>query len=234
MADVVDKIYLPLEAKHVINVQGLHLDEKQAATNSFLHSIRNGKVAAVILSGGQGTRLGFPGPKGMYDKLGLPSMKTIFQLHIEKVMKVRELSTSVGEKLPNVPIYIMTSDLNHDVIVNYFADKNYFGYPAKDIVFFEQGLEPCFFNDGRVIIETPTKIAMAPDGNGGIYNALQRSGCIGDMQKRGVVRNYYSIHLSISNTSRTFSICKLEFWVRNVLLGTTIMLQFMRFNKLLY
>jgi UDP-N-acetylglucosamine/UDP-N-acetylgalactosamine diphosphorylase len=106
-------------------------------------------------------------------------------------MKVRKLSALGEEELPNVPIYIMTSDLNHGVIVNFFANNYYFGYPAKDIVFFEQGLEPCFFNDGRIIIETPTKIAMAPDGNGGIYNALQRSGCIGDMQKRGVVRYYY-------------------------------------------
>ena len=188
----VDKKYLPLELDHVVNLRNLHLDEKKFATNICLHNVRQGKVAAVILSGGQGTRLGFPGPKGMYDKLGLPSMKTIFQLHIEKIMKIRQLFSIHGEELPNIPVYIMTSDLNHDVIVNFFAENNNFGYPTKDVVFFEQGLEPCFFNDGRVIIETPTKVAMAPDGNGGIYNALHRSGSIGDMQKRGVVKyNYF-------------------------------------------
>lgn len=142
-------------------------------------------MASVILSGGQGTRLGFNGPKGMYD-LGLISHKTIFQIHIERIQRVRLLCQQSSGKLPSIPIYVMTSDLNHQIIKDFFHSQNYFSYPSKDIVFFEQGLEPCFTFDGKIIIDNPNALAMAPDGNGGIYNALNRSGSLQDMVKRGV------------------------------------------------
>ena len=144
-------------------------------------AIRRGTVAAVIMSGGQGTRLGYHGPKGMYH-LGLPSDKTIFQLHIEKIRKVQMLSGATT----TIPIYIMTSDMNHEVIECFFRDNAYFGCNADDFFFFQQGLEPCFEFDGKIIIESPSVISMAPDGNGGIYKALQFSGAIRDMHSRGV------------------------------------------------
>lgn len=146
------------------------------------------------MSGGQGTRLGFNGPKGMYD-IGLISKKSIFQIHIERIKKISELSwegqnnndqDKTCSKGPSVPIYIMTSDLNHDIIVDYFEKNDFFGYPKEDIIFFEQGLEPCFTFDGKVIIENPETLSLAPDGNGGIYKALRHSGSIQDMQRRGV------------------------------------------------
>lgn len=181
-----DKEYLPLDS--VISTKSLDALSRRAAVQTGFEFIYGGKVAAVILSGGQGTRLGFPGPKGMFDKLGLLSKKTIFQLHVEKVIRIRQLSASAvgGHSLPHIPLYIMTSDLNHKVIVDFFKANNFFGFPEEDIIFFEQGLEPCFTNDGKMIIESPTKLSMAPDGNGGIYQALDRSGCILDMKKRGV------------------------------------------------
>jgi UDP-N-acetylglucosamine/UDP-N-acetylgalactosamine diphosphorylase len=160
-------------------------------------ALANGEVAAVILSGGQGTRLGFPGPKGMYN-IGLPSGKTIFQLHIERIKKVRELavlrsgSLTPCLSLPSIPIYIMTSNINDATIRAYFAKENYFGYPKDDIYFFQQGLQPCMTPEGKLIVESKTSLSMAPDGNGGIYPSLMKTGAFGDMIKRGI--NYLHIY----------------------------------------
>jgi UDP-N-acetylglucosamine/UDP-N-acetylgalactosamine diphosphorylase len=143
-------------------------------------AIRNGKVAAVILSGGQGTRLGYSGPKGMYS-IGLLSGKSIFQLHIERLQKIRLLSAthSSSESLSgevSLPVFIMTSDVNDELIKRYFKENNYFGYPANQIFFFEQGLEPCFSFDGKIMLESADQLSLAPDGNGGIYQAMRKSG----------------------------------------------------------
>lgn len=148
-------------------------------------AIQRGTTAAVIMSGGQGTRLGYHGPKGMYN-LGMPSQKCIFRLHIEKITKIRDLNKLADGSLPSVPIYIMTSNLNHHIIETYFRDNLFFGYPEQDVVFFEQGVEPSFTFDGKIIIESATSLSLAPDGNGGIYRALQYAGCIDDMHRRGV------------------------------------------------
>jgi UDP-N-acetylglucosamine/UDP-N-acetylgalactosamine diphosphorylase len=154
--------------ENVFNWLGADVNTKKNMQNIGKACIREGKAAAVILSGGQGTRLGFAGPKGMYN-MGLMSGKSIFQLHIERIAKIRMLSKTATETLPSVPIYIMTSDMNDSIIRGYFASMNNFGYPVEDIFFFEQGLEPCLTNDGRVIIDNPESLSLAPDGNGGTH-----------------------------------------------------------------
>lgn len=172
--------FKPVPAE-VVNLDSLNLTEELLQYQSIgTEAIRAGKVAAVILSGGQGTRLGFNGPKGMYS-IGLPSNKSIFQIHVERIRKVATLAQSSG-----IPIYVMTSDLNHDIIQNYFAANDFFGYPAKDIIFFEQGLEPCFTFEGKIILDSDRSLALAPDGNGGIYKALKQSGSVDDMKTRGI------------------------------------------------
>ena len=151
---------------NVYNWLGADVNTKKNMQNIGRSCIREGKAAAIILSGGQGTRLGFAGPKGMYN-MGLMSGKSIFQLHIERIAKIRMLSKTLSDTLPSVPIYIMTSDMNDSIIRGYFASMNNFGYPAEDVFFFEQGLEPCLTNEGKVIIDNPESLALAPDGNGG-------------------------------------------------------------------
>jgi UDP-N-acetylglucosamine/UDP-N-acetylgalactosamine diphosphorylase len=151
---------------NVFNWLGADINTKKNMQNIGKACIRDGKAAAVILSGGQGTRLGFAGPKGMYN-MGLISGKSIFQLHIERIAKVRILSKSSSGVVPSVPIYIMTSDMNDTIIREYFTSMNFFGYPASDIFFFEQGLEPCLTFDGKLIIDNPSSLSLAPDGNGG-------------------------------------------------------------------
>ncbi|NDD93393.1 hypothetical protein EBZ37_15090, partial [bacterium] len=174
-------------------------EQQEALSNLGWEALAAGKVAAVIMSGGQGTRLGYSGPKGCYN-LGLPSQKSIFQLHVERILRVRILSAQWAAKaattsgsslpsplpLPHIPIYIMTSDLNDGTIRAFFQEHDFFGYPPEDIFFFEQRLEPCFSLDGKVILESPSSgLSLAPDGNGGLYVALVESGGLADLKRRG-------------------------------------------------
>lgn len=154
-----------------------------------LKAVVEGKVAAVVLCGGQGTRLGFDGPKGMYN-IGLPSGKTLIQLQAERLLRVCALArettaTAVGREV-RIPWYIMTSPLNDAATREYFSSNNYFGVPESDVFFFAQGTLPCMTREGKIILESANRVAMAPDGNGGIYPALQRTGAVEDMRRRGV------------------------------------------------
>ncbi len=159
-------------------------DEAQLASLKGAHdvgmkAVENGQVAALLLAGGQGTRLGFNGPKGMYD-IGLPSGKTLFEFMAERIKKLVQLSGR-GDKA--IPFYIMTSPLNHKVTTEYFAKHDNFGI---DVHFFPQGTLPALTPEGKMILETPTSLAVAPDGNGGIYPAMVKHGIIADMKSRGI------------------------------------------------
>ncbi len=148
-----------------------------------LEAIRNGQVAALVLAGGQGTRLGFDGPKGMYD-IGLPSGRTLFCMIAERIQKLCQLASDDGTA--SIPFYIMTSPINHDDTVSYFEANNYFGLPPDSVQLFQQGMLPCLTDDGKIILESAGKVAMAPDGNGGIYPSLLKSGMLDDMKSKGV------------------------------------------------
>ena len=157
-----------------------------------LEAIGRGEVAALVLAGGQGTRLGFSGPKGMYD-IGLPSGKSLFQLISERLLRLRTLAEEAkpkdddnGKKEASLPFYIITSPLNHEETTKFLEEKVYFGLPRDDVKCFQQGMLPCLTNAGKIIMETACKVAMAPDGNGGIYPSLQNSGMLEDMAKRGI------------------------------------------------
>mmetsp|Transcript_17486 Transcript_17486/g.20100 ORF Transcript_17486/g.20100 Transcript_17486/m.20100 type:complete len:482 (-) Transcript_17486:695-2140(-) len=157
--------------------------------------IARSEVAALVLAGGQGTRLGFDGPKGMYD-IGLPSGRgrTLFQILAERLKKLQEIASdhniqdsSPGSKtLCTCPFYIMTSPINHEQTITYFKENNYFELPEDNVRFFQQGMLPCMTIEGKIIMETASKIAMAPDGNGGIYPSLQNSGMFDEMTDRGI------------------------------------------------
>jgi UDP-N-acetylglucosamine/UDP-N-acetylgalactosamine diphosphorylase len=103
--------------------------------------------------------------------MDLPSNTSIFQIHIEKIARLKAICTFFnnerGLPAPRIPIYLMTSDLNHRIITEFFHSNQFFGYPADDIIFFEQGLEPSFTFDGKIIIESEKSLSLSPDGNGG-------------------------------------------------------------------
>lgn len=144
-----------------------------------LQAIQKGEVVALVLAGGQGTRLGYDGPKGMYD-IGLPSHSSLFQLLAERIRKLCELASA--ERLP---FYLMTSPLNHQETQDFFQSMSYFGLDPSSVHFFQQGMLPCLDNNGKIIMETPGKVAMAPDGNGGIYPSLKVSGALDEMLSNG-------------------------------------------------
>jgi UDP-N-acetylglucosamine/UDP-N-acetylgalactosamine diphosphorylase len=151
-----------------------------------LDAIAKGEVAAMVLSGGQGTRLGFAGPKGMYD-IGLPSGKTLFNLFGERLLKLGQLAAAKsGKDKVSIPWYIMTSPMNDQQTREYFKEKNNFGLDAADVIFFAQGTLPCFTPEGKMMLESKGVIGQASDGNGGIYQGLKVSGSAADMKKRGI------------------------------------------------
>ena len=129
-----------------------------AAYEKGIHAIGRDEVAALVLAGGQGTRLGFAGPKGMYD-IGLPSGRTLFQLLAERLKKLKEISSC-----ESLPFYIMTSPINHEETTSFFKDNDFFGLPENDVLFFQQGMLPCMTNNGKIILESASRVAMAPDG----------------------------------------------------------------------
>ncbi|KAL9638760.1 MAG: hypothetical protein Q9164_001350 [Protoblastenia rupestris] len=154
--------------------------------NSGLDLIVKGQVAVVLMAGGQGTRLGSSAPKGCFN-IGLPSQKSLFQIQAERIWKIQQLAEKKsGKKNIVVPWYIMTSGPTRKTTEQFFEENKYFGLAKDDVVIFEQGVLPCISNEGKILMESKSKVAVAPDGNGGIYQALLTSNVRTDMRDRGI------------------------------------------------
>ena len=142
--------------------------------------IKDGKLAVCSMAGGQGTRLGYNGPKGtfMLDLDGKPT--SIFETIIHKLKMAYE---AFGV---HIYWYVMTSRQNHAVTVKFFKDNNYFGYDKNYILFFEQGELPLIDKSGKVVMKDKSHIFMAPDGNGGIFKALEDKKILNHMREHGI------------------------------------------------
>ena len=138
-----------------------------------------GRVAVLLVAGGQGSRLGYDGPKGCYS-IGPVSGKPLFYFHARKILA---RSLKYGASLP---FYVMTSEANNAATVKCFKDNDYFGLNPKDVFFFTQGMWPGMTKEGKIILDKPGHVFMSPDGHGGLLAALKRSGALADMKKRGI------------------------------------------------
>lgn len=146
--------------------------------------IENGRVAALLVAGGQGSRLGFDGPKGCYP-IGPITDAPLFYFHARKIL-ARELRYDT-----TIPFYIMTSEANNAATVQCFEENDYFGLNPDDVFFFTQGMWPGMTKDGEIILDEPGHIFMSPDGHGGLLAALDRSGALDDMKERGITSVFF-------------------------------------------
>ncbi len=142
--------------------------------------LRAGRVACFTVAGGQGTRLGYDGPKGCYPA-GAVTGRPLFQFFAEGIRKT-------GQKYGTAPPwYIMTSPQNHDATLAFFEERSYFGLDRAGVMFFPQGVMPSFeMGSGRMLMTSRHEIATNPDGHGGSLKALKVSGALDDMRRRGV------------------------------------------------
>lgn len=165
----------PLSALEITEIE----KNKAEYEKTGLMAIRASKVGAVLLAGGQGTRLGSDGPKGKYN-IGLTKDVYIFERLICNLMEVTDKAGCF------VPLYVMTSDKNHDETTAFFEEKNYFGYPKDFVKFFKQEMAPSVDFDGKLYMEAADSLSLSPNGNGGWFYSMAVTGVLDDVKKRGV------------------------------------------------
>jgi UDP-N-acetylglucosamine/UDP-N-acetylgalactosamine diphosphorylase len=142
-------------------------------------ALRDGRVGLLLVAGGQGTRLGFDGPKGAYP-IGPLSKDSLFAAHANKIHNLQDRYKCT------LPWYIMVSDTNKAASEAFFAEHNHFGLQPDQIFFFTQRMVPCVDGDGKFFLEAKGRIAMNPNGHGGTYLAMQDNGMLADARNRGV------------------------------------------------
>lgn len=157
-------------------------DEAIAAGETVL---RDGAVGVVLVAGGQGTRLGFSHPKGMYP-IGPLSAATLFEILLTKVQAVaKRYGTSV-------PVYIMTSPATYDETVEFLEENKRFGFLADDLFVFCQGTMPAVdIETGKLLLSTKHSLSLSPDGHGGMLSALDHTGAFEHMCARGIKQLFY-------------------------------------------
>lgn len=134
-----------------------------------LNMLAEGKVGAVLLAGGQGSRLGYDGPKGTFN-IGVTRELSIF----EQIMRnVSDVTSQTGRAFP---LFIMTSTVNDAATRSFFKEHSYFGYPRDEIHFFIQDVAPACDYDGKVFLDDKGRISLMPNGNGGWYSSLVNNG----------------------------------------------------------
>ncbi len=150
-----------------------------------METLRGGKIAMVIVAGGQGSRLGFDHPKGMFP-IGPVSHRTLFQIFFENI-KARGVESGT-----TIPLYIMTSPPTHVETVEFLTANNWFGISERDVRVFCQGTMPAVDENGKLLLESKDDIFQSPDGHGGTLQALEVNGCLDDMKQRSIEHLFYA------------------------------------------
>ena len=172
----------------------------QEAQRRGVEALRAGEVGVILVAGGEGTRLGFKHPKGMFS-IGPVSGDSLFQILVEKIVAT---SRRYG---PRIPLYLMTSPATHDATTGFFERRDRFGLPEEDLRIFCQGTMPAVdAASGKVLLAERHGVALSPDGHGGMLSALAGSGGLDDLRRRGIRHLFY---LQVDNP--LVEICSPEF-----------------------
>ena len=157
----------------------LNDEEKKHYEELGIKEIKDGKLAAVTMAGGQGTRLGHDGPKGTF-MLDIEPKKSLFQILCESLKEKNEKYNVI------IPWYIMTSKENNQQTVEFFEKNNYFNYPKGYIKFFVQGEIPMVTTEGKIILDENGFVKFASDGHGGIFEAMFKNNVVEDMKNKNI------------------------------------------------
>lgn len=184
---------LPLPVDAYSSVPSLDKAELDRYEEIGLEAIRKGQVGVLLMAGGQGSRLGSSEPKGCYD-IGLPSGKSLFQIQAERIKRLHDVAGVPSNGAKRIPWYVMTSGPTREATELFFEEKNWFGLNKEDVIFFDQGVLPALSNDGKLLLSTKSSLAVAPDGNGGLYAAIRQplspslpnTSVLTDMRARGI------------------------------------------------
>ena len=153
--------------------------KEEAFTKRGVQALQEGKIGAVLLAGGMGTRLGSDDPKGMYD-IGLTKPLYIFECLVNNMMQV------VRQTGAWIPLYIMTSEKNEESTRNFLEEKEFFGYNKDYVSFFVQEMAPASDYNGKAYMEEKGRIATSPNGNGGWFSSMERCGILDKVHETGV------------------------------------------------
>ena len=187
---------------------------RETARRAGEDALGAGRVGVIIVAGGEGSRLGFPHPKGMFP-IGPVSEHSLFQVLLEKVQAV---ARRYGTRLP---VYLMTSPSTHDETSQYLDEHGWFGLDEADRFVFCQGTMPAVdAATGKVLLSAPDEVALSPDGHGGMLAALAQSGGLDDLARRGIERLFYC---QVDNP--LVALCDPEFLGDHILTGSRISTQ---------
>lgn len=159
-------------------------EDKVRIWNKGLTALKEGKVAVLMVAGGQGTRLGYNGPKGTF-RLDLPHHEAIFEIHAKRMKYMTALCKR------DIPWYIMTSPGNNEATVEFFRENSFFGLNESSVHFFMQDTLPSFDVEGRLIMSSKSSISRNPDGGGGCFRVMARYGILDDLKEKGIENIFF-------------------------------------------
>lgn len=165
----------PLAAMQLDEIE----ENKQEYFNAGVSAIKAGKVGAVLLAGGMGTRLGSDEPKGVYN-IGETKDVYIFERIIKNLMDAVNITGSW------IHLFVMTSDKNNKATIDFFEEKDYFGYNKEYVTFFKQEMAPAADYNGKIYMEAKSRMSASPNGNGGWFISMARSGVLKKVKAAGI------------------------------------------------
>ena len=159
---------------------------RQDAAEAGIAALRAGRVGMILVAGGQGTRLGFAPPKGLFP-IGPVSNRTLFQMHSDRLLAMMKRFDA------SLPMYIMTSPATDEETRRYFAEHDGCGLTDEQLHIFCQGTMPAVDSQsGKILLASKSSLALSPDGHGGLVSAFAQHGCLEDARSRGIDYLYYA------------------------------------------